>query len=54
MGEAGNLVTPGDAFVAAVEAIYAAAAAPSEWPRALQTIADCLHDVGAILDLAAR
>jgi DNA-binding CsgD family transcriptional regulator/PAS domain-containing protein len=38
-----------DGFAAAVEAIYDAAAAPSEWPRALQAIADCLHDVGALL-----
>jgi DNA-binding CsgD family transcriptional regulator/PAS domain-containing protein len=36
-------------FVAAVEAIYAAAAAPSAWPDALQAIADCLGDVGSLL-----
>jgi hypothetical protein len=30
-----------DRFVAAVEAIYAAAARPSLWPQALQAMADC-------------
>ena len=39
----------GEAFVAAVEAIYEAAPDPSQWPRALQRIADCFGDVGAIL-----
>jgi DNA-binding CsgD family transcriptional regulator/PAS domain-containing protein len=37
------------AFVRAVEAIYDAAAAPDEWPRTLQVIADCFGDVGAVL-----
>ena len=37
------------AFVTAVEAIYDAAPDPSRWPHALQAIADCLGDVGAIL-----
>ena len=37
------------AFVAAVEAIYDAAPDPSHWPLALQTIADCFGDVGALL-----
>lgn len=36
-------------FVAAVEAVYSAAAAPARWPQALQSIADCSGDVGAIL-----
>jgi DNA-binding CsgD family transcriptional regulator/PAS domain-containing protein len=36
-------------FVAAVEAIYAAAPDPSLWPRALQAMADAFGDVGAIL-----
>ncbi len=39
----------GEAFVAAVEAIYEAAPDPSQWPRALQAIADCFGDIGAIL-----
>lgn len=38
-----------DSFVRAVEAIYQSAADPSLWPSALQVIADCLGDVGAIL-----
>jgi DNA-binding CsgD family transcriptional regulator len=38
-----------DRFVAAVEAIYGAAAVPSRWPDALQAIADCFGDVGANL-----
>lgn len=42
-------ISAGDAVVAAVEAIYEAAPDPSQWPRALQKIADCLGDVGAIL-----
>jgi DNA-binding CsgD family transcriptional regulator/PAS domain-containing protein len=36
-------------FVTAVEAIYSAAPDPSRWPAALQAIADCSGDVGAIL-----
>jgi DNA-binding CsgD family transcriptional regulator/PAS domain-containing protein len=36
-------------FVAAVEAIYESAAAPARWPTALDRIADCFGDVGAIL-----
>lgn len=36
-------------FVAAVEAIYDAAPDPSRWPHALQAIANCFADVGAIL-----
>ncbi len=36
-------------FLIAVEAIYDAALDPSHLPDALQTIADCLGDVGAIL-----
>jgi DNA-binding CsgD family transcriptional regulator/PAS domain-containing protein len=36
-------------FVAAIEAIYATAAAPALWPQALDTIAGCFGDVGAIL-----
>ena len=42
-------VMAGESFVAAVEAIYAAAAAPALWPDALQAIADCFGDRGAIL-----
>ena len=38
-----------DMFVAAVEAIYAAAPEPSRWPNALQKIADFFTDVGAVL-----
>ena len=38
-----------DPFVKAVEAIYDAAAAPTHWPAALQAIADCSGDVGAVL-----
>jgi DNA-binding CsgD family transcriptional regulator len=41
--------TPDDLFVSATEAIYDAALNPSNWPSALQTIADCSGDVGAIL-----
>jgi DNA-binding CsgD family transcriptional regulator/PAS domain-containing protein len=48
MGESKPL-GPDDHFVAAVEAIYAAAATPSRWPDALQTIADCFEDVGSLL-----
>jgi DNA-binding CsgD family transcriptional regulator/PAS domain-containing protein len=33
----------------AVEHIYSAALTPSHWPQALQAIADCLDDVGAVL-----
>jgi DNA-binding CsgD family transcriptional regulator/PAS domain-containing protein len=36
-------------FVIAVEAVYDAALDPSHWPVALQAVADCLGDVGAIL-----
>ena len=36
-------------FVNAVEAIYDAAPDPSHWPHALQAIADCFGDFGAIL-----
>lgn len=36
-------------FVAAVEAIYEAATQPALWPHALQAMADCLGDIGAIL-----
>lgn len=35
--------------VPAIEAVYDAALNPSFWPNALQAIADCLGDVGAIL-----
>ncbi len=40
---------PRDGFVAAVEAIYDAAAVPERWPQALQEIADSFGDVGAIM-----
>jgi DNA-binding CsgD family transcriptional regulator/PAS domain-containing protein len=36
-------------FVRAVEAIYATALAPEQWPSALQAIADLFGDVGAVL-----
>jgi DNA-binding CsgD family transcriptional regulator/GAF domain-containing protein len=36
-------------FVAAIEAIYETAAAPGRWPQALDRIAACFDDVGAIL-----
>jgi hypothetical protein len=36
-------------FVAAVEAIYEAAPQPQQWPHALQAIADCFDDAGALL-----
>jgi DNA-binding CsgD family transcriptional regulator/PAS domain-containing protein len=36
-------------MVQAVEAIYAAAATPRLWPDALQAIADCFGDVGALM-----
>jgi DNA-binding CsgD family transcriptional regulator len=39
----------GERFVAAVEAIYDAAAAPIRWPQALRAIADCTNDVAALL-----
>ncbi|MGO4671057.1 helix-turn-helix transcriptional regulator [Bosea sp. 2RAB26] len=39
----------GQRFVSAVEAVYAAAATPSLWPAALQAIADCFDDVGAVM-----
>ena len=38
-----------DLFVAAVEAIYGCAAQPSNWPDALQAIADVFGDVGTVL-----
>ena len=40
---------PDDLFGSAIEAIYDAALNPSGWPHALQLVADCLGDVGAIL-----
>jgi DNA-binding CsgD family transcriptional regulator/PAS domain-containing protein len=36
-------------FIAAIEAIYAAAPDPSRWPAALQAMADSFGDVGGIL-----
>jgi DNA-binding CsgD family transcriptional regulator len=39
----------GERFVAAVEAIYDAAAAPAKWPEALRAIADCTDDIAALL-----
>ncbi len=38
-----------DRLIAAIESIYIAATNPSHWPSALQVIADCFDDVGAIL-----
>jgi DNA-binding CsgD family transcriptional regulator len=40
----------GERFVAAVEAIYDAAAVPARWPQALRAIADCTGDATAILN----
>jgi hypothetical protein len=40
---------PTEALLAAVEAIYETAAAPSTWPKALQRIADVFDDVGSVL-----
>jgi DNA-binding CsgD family transcriptional regulator len=42
-----TMVSHDDRFVAAIEAIYAAAASPSAWPMALQAIAACSDDPGA-------
>jgi DNA-binding CsgD family transcriptional regulator/PAS domain-containing protein len=36
-------------FSRAVEAIYEAALAPGLWPQALQVVADCFRDTGALL-----
>ena len=36
-------------LIAAIEAIYAAAADPSCWPVALEAVTKCFDDVGAIL-----
>ncbi len=38
-----------DRLIAAIESIYVAAANPSHWPSALQVVANCFDDVGAIL-----
>lgn len=38
-----------DRLIAAIESIYIAASKSSHWPSALQSIADCFDDVGAIL-----
>lgn len=38
-----------DRLIAAIEAIYAAAAEPSRWPSTLEVITKCFDDVGAIL-----
>ena len=40
---------PESAFVRALEAIYETAAAPSQWPYALQKIADVFGDVGTVM-----
>src|SRR5262245_22673600 len=48
----GDLVRPltgSDALSQAIEAIYHCAPDPSHWPMALQAIADCFNDVGAVL-----
>lgn len=44
-----NVSSQDGRFVNAVEAIYATAAAPDEWPRALTAIADVFEDVGTVL-----
>ena len=41
--------TPNDHFDSSTDAIYDAALDPSGWPIALQSIANCLGDVGSIL-----
>ncbi len=38
-----------DRLIAAIEAIYAAAAEPSRWPSTLEIITKCFDDVGSIL-----
>jgi DNA-binding CsgD family transcriptional regulator/PAS domain-containing protein len=38
-----------DLYVKAIEAIYEAASAPANWPRALQAIADFFGDVGTVM-----
>ena len=46
----GELISAGsERFVKAVEKVYAAAPDPSRWPAALQAIADCFDDLGALL-----
>ena len=44
-----NATSPASRLLAAIEAIYDAAPDPSRWPAALQAIADCFGDVGAVL-----
>lgn len=45
----GQIGVGADKFVAAVEAIYSCAPAPSDWPCALQAIADVFGDIGVVL-----
>lgn len=47
--QSGDSLQKQERLIAAIEAIYIAAANPSHWPSALQVIADCFDDVGAIL-----
>jgi DNA-binding CsgD family transcriptional regulator/PAS domain-containing protein len=49
VGKGGTREAAGEQFIAAVEAIYDAAAAPEQWPLALQAVADAFGDVGANL-----
>jgi DNA-binding CsgD family transcriptional regulator len=44
-----NSVRSESQLLTAVEAIYDAAADPSQWPQALGVIADCFGDAGAVL-----
>lgn len=49
LGHCGDRLDRHDSLIAAIEAIYAAAADPSRWPSTLAFIAKCFDDVGAIL-----
>lgn len=44
-----STVSSASRLLHAIEAIYDAAPDPSQWPSALQVIADCFGDVGAVL-----
>lgn len=44
-----NPVSSESRLLSAIEAIYDAAPDPSQWPTALQVIADCFGDAGALL-----
>ena len=40
---------PDSKVLVAIEAIYDAAPSPAKWPQALQSVADCFGDLGAVL-----